>query len=395
MASTTLCFSGFSRDELVQVQKQFEQANAGLTHPWSLVPESDAQVLVIDMDSMYGHMTWLKAHGGGKTTVALTAGERSEADHLLRRPLDVDALKHLLAQLAGDAGPAAAPAVAAPVASSPAPAAAAPVAEPQAAAPQALDTPPPVEAGVALAAQPSPPAATTPAPAPAPEAIAVPAAAAAPAPASFDPSADYLAAITTSQRAAMAPTVPREPRISDYLPKGVLGGYSKLELAGAPVLAFDPAAQVYAGPATLKPLLPYAEASIREQDFTAIDGAEFERIKAAAGGVHPYMRLLWLCGLSAGRGQLLPGYSSSRKFTLTKWPQIEREFPKHFRLATVMMKGPALIKELVELSGVPEPEVLDFVNAGLVTGAVVVEGTPASPADITRSAAVLARPRAG
>ncbi len=25
-----------------------------------------ARILVIDMDSMYGHMTWLKASGGGK-----------------------------------------------------------------------------------------------------------------------------------------------------------------------------------------------------------------------------------------------------------------------------------------------------------------------------------------
>ena len=59
---------------------------------------------------------------------------------------------------------------------------------------------------------------------------------------------------------------------------------------------------------------------------------------------------------------------------LTKWPQIEREYPKHFRLATVMMKGPALVKEIAEQAGVGEAEVIDFVNAGLVTGAVVVEG---------------------
>ena len=50
MASATLCFSGFSRDELAQVQQLFEQANAGLTPSWALAPEADARVLVIDMD---------------------------------------------------------------------------------------------------------------------------------------------------------------------------------------------------------------------------------------------------------------------------------------------------------------------------------------------------------
>ena len=87
------------------------------------------------------------------------------------------------------------------------------------------------------------------------------------------------------------------------------------------------------------------------------------------------MRLAWLCGLTLGNGQLLPGFTAARKFQLTKWPQIEREYPKHFRLATVMMKGPALAKEIAEAAGVPVTEVVDFVNAGLMTGAVVVEGS--------------------
>ena len=46
MSSATLCFSGFSRDELAQVQQLFEQANAGLGQGWSLVSELEAQVLV-------------------------------------------------------------------------------------------------------------------------------------------------------------------------------------------------------------------------------------------------------------------------------------------------------------------------------------------------------------
>jgi hypothetical protein len=107
------------------------------------------------------------------------------------------------------------------------------------------------------------------------------------------------------------------------------------------------------------------------------------------------MRLAWLCGLTLGHGQLLPGFTPARKFQLTKWPQIEREYPKHFRLATVMMKGPALAKDIADAAGVPVTDVIDFINAGLLTGAVVVEGSEPAGGDIGRASAMLARPRGG
>lgn len=377
MASATLCFTGFSRDEMATIQNQFDQANAALANRWSLTPEADARVLVIDMDSMYGHMTWLKAQGTGKVTVGATAGERSETDHLLRRPFSSKAIEALLKQL--DVQPdSSAPGAVLRTVPTPAP-------TPAAAAPTVAE---------AVVAAPAPAfvVAPTPVPTPAkPEPIT-----AAAEPPRTNHSADYLAAVTTGQMAATGPTVPHELRISDYLSPGRLGGPAKVrQLDGAPVLAFDPGSQTYAGSATLKPLLPYVDAVLADSDLLAIDAAEFDSIKAASGGAQPYMRLLWLCGLTVARGILLPGYSNARKFQLTKWPQVEREYPKHFRLATVMMKGPAQVKEIAEASGVTEQEVIDFVNAGLITGAVVVEGAASSPADVAKACALLAKPRAG
>jgi hypothetical protein len=329
MANATLCFSGFPRDELTLLHEQFEQANRELASGWSLVSEADAHVLVIDMDSMYGHMSWLKAHGGGKTTIGLTTGDRSETDYLLKRPLSTVGLKGLLEQIS-----------------------------------------------VRLAAPESVPAAPV-------------------ATSSASPSAaEYLAAVTTAKIKAMPEGIAHEPRISDYLSAGALGGPAKLQLPGAPVLALDPASQTYAGSATLKPLLPYVEAVIRESQVEAIDMAEFERIKAGSGGAQPYMRLLWFCGISITGGDLLPGHSPANKFLLSKWPQIEREFPKHFRLATVMMKGPALVKDIAELSGVAPSEVVAFINAGLLTGSVTADGATPAAGDVARAVALLARPRA-
>ena len=200
MASTTLCFTGFSREETAEVQRHFEQANTD--GGFALAPEAEADILVIDMDSMYGHMTWLKARNGGKATVAVTSGERAETDYLLRRPLGVEPLRGLLRELAAGA-PAASPAPA----SAPAAAAATPT--------------------VAT------PAAATPAPAPMQDA-----AAAAPA---HHASEDYIAAYTTGQMAALpANLVPHESRLSDVLARGQLGGPARLQRAGAPAVLLDP-----------------------------------------------------------------------------------------------------------------------------------------------------------
>ena len=347
MSSATLCFSGFSRDELAHVQQLFEQANAGLDQGWSLAPEAQAQVLVIDMDSMYGHMTWLKAASGGKTTVGLTAGDRCETDFLLKRPVDPASLRDLLGRVSAgfDRPP------------SPTPE---PTRHPVAALADAIPTQP---------GQPD-------------------------APASERPSADYIAAITTGKTAALpANAQPHQPAISDLLAQAAKPG--RVQIAGAPDLLIDPASQTYAGSATLKPLLPYVESVIDAAGTVPAEMAEFDRAKLTTGGAQPFMRLLWLCGLTVGKGHLLPGFTDARKFVLTRWPQIEREFPKHFRLATVMMKGPALVKDIAEASGVSTAEVSDFINAGLVTGAVAVEGAEPAGGDLARASALLARPRAG
>jgi hypothetical protein len=107
-----------------------------------------------------------------------------------------------------------------------------------------------------------------------------------------------------------------------------------------------------------------------------------EGLRAAGGGL-PTGRLVWLNALHAGAGQLV-GMPTDVRVRLAKWPQIEREFPKHFRIATVMMKGFANIDEIAAQSGAPVAEVADFVNACRVAGTAEVEpvaSPAATPAD--------------
>jgi hypothetical protein len=341
MAQATLSFSGFAREDAADAQAQFDQANARLRPAWQQVPENEAHVLIIDMDSMYGHMGWLKAQGSGKITVGLTASARSEADFTLTRPLDAGALFDVLMQIGSRLDKEPEPAI------------------------ESLITAADVIAARTTGQQPALTARTT----------------------GQQPA---FTGRTTGTQPAM-PAAPRMPRLSDALVPGKLAGPVRLTREGAPVLALDPAREIYAGSATLKPLLPIIEGEVRDGEWTAISGDQFDQIAARSGGPQPCLRLLWLCGLYIGRGLLLPDFNPNARYKLSKWPQTEREFPKHFRIATVMMKGPALLTEISDQSGASLAEVIDYVNAGLLTGVVLADGAAPAEVSVARAASLLAR----
>jgi len=341
MAPKTLCFTGFSKDEAATLASMFEAANARFGRAWQLVPEGQEQVLVIDMDSMYGHMSWLKAHNSGHTTVGVTVSPRSETDHLLKRPVTESGLVELLATLSGQAPGAAAPAPA-------------PVAPPE-----------PVAAKVTAPA----PAMPAPAPDPVRTTGQRPAMPAEPDPARTTGSRPAMPPLdpvrTTGQRPAMPP---REPTLADYLRPGALTGPVKVQLPGAPLLVLDPATRTYFGGTSLKAFQPYGESPLRPDDLHSIDAGELAQLGGKLGAPQPWSRLAWLCALVGHHGAIAPGVDPNSLFKLNKWPQTEREYPKHFRIATVMMKGPSKLTDIAEQAGVPLADVTDFVNANLATG---------------------------
>jgi hypothetical protein len=347
MTPKTLCFTGFSKDEAASLLSLFDQANARFGRAFQIESEGAARILVIDMDSMYGHMSWLKAHNGGHVTVGVTVSPRSETDHVLPRPVTLDGMVGMLSKLSGQApgeAPPAAPARApAPVASPPPPA------------------PEPARVTAPAPALPADPVRTTgPRPAMPTEPAMDPARttgqrAAMPA----DP------ARTTGQRPAMPP---RDPTLADYLRPGALNMPVKVQLPGAPLLVLDPGTQTYLGGTSLKAFQPYGEHPLKPDDLQAIDAGELAQFAGKLGAPQPWSRLAWLCALVGHRGTIAPGVDPNAQFKLNKWPQTEREYPKHFRIATVMMKGPAKLTDIAEQAGVPLADVTDFVNANLATG---------------------------
>jgi hypothetical protein len=189
---------------------------------------------------------------------------------------------------------------------------------------------------------------------------------------------------------------PLQDDFAAWLRPGALAGRVRFRTAAGPTLFIDADNDSWHGPTALNPLAGYFKGTLDAADFAPLDDATWTRETAAAGAQQPLARLRWLGGLLAGDGALLPGHDPAGRFALTKWPQTEREYPRHFRIATAMMKGPATVAEIADASGIPEPDVADFINANLATGyaEAVVEVAPAIEEPVKpRSGGLLGRLR--
>ncbi len=363
----TLGFTGMDSATESALQAAFTRANAELGAQWRLLPDSDADYVIVDMDSMYGPMSWLRLHASGKQVIGLTNAPRTQTHFRLAQPVDSDGFKALLREI--DAASGAEPSAMnarpeAPI--TPAPASPA-------------DTDAPVPAGMTPAPQPFDqlpeelPRTLAEEDANSADPLSVPAAGIT-VPASHEPPSAAVAQVVPAAP-SIEPHVPASPSagqnapksLADWLRPGQLHGRMRFERAGITVL-IDADQQQYFGPANLKPLAPLFDGPAERDDFRPVDSGEWTTQSAALGSPQPLVRLAWYGALLAGKGRLGPGHEADARYQLLKWPQTEREFPKHFRIATAMMKGPITLAELAQASAVALEEVTDFVNANLVTG---------------------------
>lgn len=329
----TLCFTGMDPADRESLEKRFAEANQRAGGQWRLAAEREADVLVIDVESMYGHMTWLKQHRTGRRIVALASSQSVEAERTLRRPVTFDALVQLLHALE-DGG---------------------------AEGPTATHRPSHADALVDKTADTDLPPRT-----------------AAQQPAEAPGDAEPVLASTASA----AKTAPRlGTHLLDFLRPGALPGPARLELPNAPPLLVDPIRRAWLCRGTLRPYLPYATATVRAQDWQPLATDALDASAATLGGRQPWERLLWLAGLRDRDALLAQADNLDRRYRLKRWPPIEREFPKHFRIATAMMKEAASIAGIADASGTSREDVAEFVAASLASGAAErqVPGPPLQP----------------
>lgn len=309
------------------------QCASQLASPWRFDAGDEAELLVIDVDTVYGHMDWLRAHNSRLVAVLTGHAQGDEYDMVLHKPLTVDNILQVLdraAALTAD-GPEA----------------------------EAAPIYPPAPKKVA----PKP----SPAPIPAPATV-----------------------TTTAPVPPSAREPPKDRRLHHWLTDHALAAAVRIHSKDAPDLVLDPGNKTYYADANLRALAAHCGRVVAHEELHEVSPIELARLQASGKG-QPYARLNWLSHVLGSGGHTAPGLDVNAKYKMSRWPQIEREFPKHFRIATVMMKQPATLSEIAEQSGATLGDVVDFANGYHAIGYIEIEGAAAgaeaaAPRDTGRGA---------
>ncbi len=151
-------------------------------------------------------------------------------------------------------------------------------------------------------------------------------------------------------------------------------GPVRLVHEGLPSIIIDPARQRWYAGVALKALWDWSKRPLQRADLIHLDAAEL----AAATEIlpaQPYSRLIWFARLARSEGELDAGLPADARYRLTRWPQVEREFPKHFRIATAMMSAAGTIDEIAAQSKAGASDVVEFINAYNALGYVDCSAT--------------------
>jgi hypothetical protein len=165
---------------------------------------------------------------------------------------------------------------------------------------------------------------------------------------------------------------------AEALALGTITHASKLVGPDGAELIVDPERGGYYFESTsLRPL-----AAILQQPAEKWTPVYSEGMKAVRAANTPQMleRLFWFAGLVATPGILGRRLDRGARYKLARWPETEREFPKHFRIAKAMLKDPATIEDITLASGTTRDEVVDYVNASDAAGRLELGGANASAA---------------
>ena len=334
----TLYMIGGSADQTVVLTRLLDNLP---DRSWQMGTADSADLLLVDVDSVYGHMDWLKAQSTGRPVAAVSSGDAHSAEYHLRKPFTVTALASLLADVAARV----------PARGIPAPRHVANAVEPAVATPAAAPA----------------------RPAPAPPAVVEPPKAAVPPP-------------------VAVPAVPQT--LIDLLgSEGQPGKRWRLRHDGLPPLVLDGSHKLaYSQDVSLKALSPWCTQALTAVKLEQLDATTLVPATRNLASL-PYARLSWLAHLLGSNGQLEEQLDPLGRYKLARWPQSEREFPKHFRIATAMMKAHATVEEIAEASGSPAADVANFINAYNASGHIEIESAARDAGSDQRRSGLFGRNR--
>jgi hypothetical protein len=352
----TIAVTGTSEQDAARIAALLEKHNGRLDAAWEPGGAGEADLLIVDIESMYGQMDWLRARSRGRLVVAYTSAVQPiEPEFSLRKPAIGRDLVDLLNRISGglDAGANTA----------------APPMRP--ANSETYEQPTIGEAALQAASEADRTAA--------PLAHASDEARAAETPSTTNVVEMHAASQVDTVAPAAVVAAPlaeaRSParRIDEWISAlGADSGPMRLVHEGLPSIILEPARERWYAGVGLKALAGWSRLSLRPDQIIALNANEFTNATDILPA-QPYSRLLWLVHLARGEGELDAGLPAGARYRLTRWPQVEREFPKHFRIATAMMRGTGTLEEFAAQSAAGLADVVDFVNAYNALGYVECE----------------------
>jgi hypothetical protein len=160
-------------------------------------------------------------------------------------------------------------------------------------------------------------------------------------------------------------------QLRDYLRGNLLGGPATASLDGAPSLTLDPKEKMFHAPGNLSALAPYCLQPLPHSAWRPVTSNELGRLRAEQPA-QAYTRLIWLDALVHSNGRLAPHLDPGGRYRLKSWPEIERDYPNHLRIATAL-KQPAKLNEIATAANAPMAEVFSLVSAYDAIGLIEVE----------------------
>lgn len=320
----TLCVVGAEPRTSARIHALLTDQRTQLDSIWHPAHYAEADILLIDADSVHGHMDWLRARSLGRRIVTLgTKADVEDPARHLHLPVDATELVTLLNRIGHELE-----------ANHPAP----------------LRS---TDASIANARQ----------------RIALARA-----------QAKSTAIASAATEAATTPERPAAARtLLDLLVSGSpVAQRLRLQADGLPELILDPREQTWYSTSSLKGLSGWATRAITDDDVKPIHDGDFA-IATSTLEAEPWSRLQWLTHLLRGDGRLAAALNPNGLYRLSRWPQAEREFPKHFRIATVMLKSAASITQIAEQADATPGEVANFINAYHALGYVSREVGDVAP----------------
>jgi hypothetical protein len=162
--------------------------------------------------------------------------------------------------------------------------------------------------------------------------------------------------------------------VGAHLLAGDVDGPLRVEL-GSFELLLDPDHDCYHAATAIKPLQALLELPL--ESAQPLDAEAVEQMRGTPA--LPMMRLRWFAALCGMPGPSTAMVDPQAAYRLARWPQIEREFPQHFRMAKAMLKHAGTPHEIAAAAGTAVEDVVAFVRAYRVTGHVTVASPASGP----------------